>query len=349
MSASNRALILKLVSDCVADGTRQSKACDVIGISERRLQRWILSDGQEDQRRGPKAEPANKLSLAERTHIVAVATSKDYRDMSPHQIIPKLADSGTYIASESSFYRVLKANALLTHRGRSKPKTFARPRAHETFAPRELFSWDITYLSTEVRGQYFYLYLFLDVFSRKIVGWDVHAEESAEHSSALLTRICIEERIDKNSVSLHSDNGSPMKGATMLVTMQRLGIMPSFSRPSVSNDNPFSEALFKTLKYCPQYPSKPFATIEEARSWVMKFVHWYNTEHLHSAISFTTPASRHNGDDSAILANRDSVYKVARQQRPDRWSGKTRSWEKIERVRLNWLKEDVRLDITSCR
>lgn len=332
---------MKLVSDSVSDGCGQGKACAAIGLSERRLQRWARLNGQEDQRQGPKTTPANKLSLAEREHLVAVASSKEYRDMSPHQIVPKLADSGQYLASESSFYRILKANSLLAHRGRSKPKSVTRPRGHEARAPRELFSWDITYLKSEVRGQYFYLYLFLDVFSRKAVGWAVHAEESADHSSSLLTTICRDEGIEKGRVSLHSDNGSPMKGATMLVTMQRLGVMPSFSRPSVSNDNPFSESLFKTLKYCPQYPSKPFVTIEDARRWVAEFIDWYNTQHLHSAIRFTTPASRHSGEDKAILATRTAVYQNAKQKNPRRWSGKTRNWNKIDIVRLNWLKENV--------
>ena len=336
---------MTLVSASVADGCAQGKACAAIGLSERRLQRWVRSQGQEDLRHGPKTAPANKLSAAERAHIVAVASSTEYCDMSPHQIVPKLADGGQYVASESSFYRVLKANALLTHRGRSKPKSVgARPRAKEATAPRELFSWDITYLRTAVQGQYYYLYLFLDVFSRKAVGWAVHAEESMEYSSSLLAQICRVENIEKGRVCLHSDNGSPMKGATMLVTMQRLGVMPSFSRPSVSNDNPFSEALFKTLKYCPQYPSQPFASLEEARCWVAEFISWYNTVHLHSAIKFTTPASRHCGDDVGILTRRDSIYKAAQLRSPNRWSGKTRNWEKVSRVRLNWLKEDVPSD-----
>ena len=174
-----------------------------------------------------------------------------------------------------------------------------------------------------MKGQYFYLYLFLDAFSRKAVGWAVHDKESTEYSSSLLTKICKNEGIQRNSVSLHSDNGSPMKGATMLVTMQRLGVMPSFSRPSVSNDNPFSEALFKTLKYCPQYPSKPFAMLEDAKKWVEMFIKWYNHDHLYSSISFTTPASRHNGNDKIILEKRDDIYKQAKLSNPKRWSGKT--------------------------
>lgn len=339
--------MLDLVSSSVADGCGQGKACAVLGISERRLQRWNLLRGQEDRRHGPTTTPANKLSVTERERIVAVANSKEYRDMSPHQIVPKLADDGQYLASESSFYRVLSASALLSHRGRSKPKSIARPRAIEAHAPRELFSWDITYLKSEVQGRFYFLYLFLDVFSRKAVGWAVHDEESAEHASSLLTTICRDEGIEKGRVSLHSDNGSPMKGATMLVTLQRLGVMPSFSRPSVSNDNPFSESLFKTLKYCPQYPSQPFATIEDARRWVAEFIHWYNTEHLHSAIRFTTPDSRHSGEDNAILAGRRNIYRDAKLKTPSRWSGKTRNWEKIDVVRLNWLKEDLTSSTTA--
>ena len=338
---------MTLVSESVAEGCAQGKACAAIGLSERRLQRWIASGGQEDGRHGPKTAPANKLSTAECDQIVAVATTKEYCDMSPHQIVPKLADSGLYVASESSFYRVLKARALLKHRGLAKPKSVARPRGREATGPRELFSWDITYLKSTLQGRYFYLYLFLDVFSRKAVGWDVHEEESMEHSSSLLTRICREEGVKRGDVCLHSDNGSPMKGATMLVTMQRLGVMPSFSRPSVSNDNPFSEGLFKTLKYCPLYPSRPFASLDEAKRWVAEFVAWYNTEHLHSAIKFTTPESRHNGDDEAILKKRDIIYKDAQKQHPSRWSGTTRNWDKIERVRLNWLKDDATSDSTA--
>ena len=340
VSAGNRALVLELVSSSVADGCGQGKACAAIGMSERRLQRWILSNGQEDQRRGPATTPANKLSPSERERIVAVANSKEYRDMSPHQIVPKLADRGRYLASESSFYRILRASALLAHRGRSKPKSVTRPRGHEALGPRQLFSWDSTYLRSEAKGRYYYLYLFLDVFSRKAVGWAVHDEESTEHASSLLMTVCREEGIEKGRVRLHSDNGSPMKGATMLVTMQRLGVMPSFSRPSVSNDNPFSESLFKTMKYCPQFPSMPFASIEDARRWVAEFIHWYNNVHLHSAIRFTTPAALHSGEDEAILAGLAAVYRDAKQTNPSRWSGRTRNWEKIDVVRLNWLKED---------
>jgi putative transposase len=199
-------------------------------------------------------------------------------------------------------------------------------------------------LKRSIRGQYFYLYMFLDVYSRKIMGWEVHDCESAEHSARLLKSICVKENILAKRLVVHSDNGSPMKGATMLITMQRLGIVPSFSRPSVSDDNPFSEALFKTLKYCPQYPSNPFESIGAARQWVSEFVEWYNNVHLHSAISFTTPSSRHAGLDTAILEKRTLVYQKARNSHPGRWSGQVRNWGKVESVRLNWLKDDPACD-----
>lgn len=340
MTATDRKQVLQLVDETVASGAKQAKACDMLGVSVKSVQRWRLRPVFDDQRRGPKTVPANKLSEEERAKLVAVATSAEFRDLSPHQIVPRLADRGEYLASESTLYRVLREEKLLAHRGKSKPRQVARPRAYEATAPCQLFSWDITYLRSQIAGQFFYLYLFLDVFSRKIVGWEVHDCESAEHSSRLLAKLCLAEGVQKNQIAVHADNGGPMKGATMLVTMQRLGVMPSFSRPSVSNDNPFSESVFKTLKYCPQYPSKPFATIENAQSWVSEFVTWYNTVHLHSAIGFTTPESRHLGDDTEILAKRDLVYLEAKQRNPNRWSGETRSWKKVERVRLNWLKEE---------
>jgi transposase InsO family protein len=273
--------------------------------------------------------------------MVAIAARPEFCNASPHQIVPRLADRGEYLASESSFYRVLKTEQLLAHRGRATPAHRARPRAYEVTAPRTLFSWDITYLLSLIRGQYFYLYLFLDVFSRKIVGAEVHAEESMAHSSRLLDTICRAEGIEPHQVSVHADNGGAMKGATMLATMQRLGVMPSFSRPSVSNDNPFSESLFRTLKYCPLYPTAPFASLDAAREWVATFIQWYNDEHLHSGIRFTTPASRHTGRDTAILHNRARVYHAAQRTHPSRWSGATRNWTKIARVTLNGVKAGV--------
>jgi putative transposase len=177
--------------------------------------------------------------------------------------------------------------------------------------------------------------LFLDIFSRKIVGWQVYEVESSELASEVMRDIGVRENIAPNQVVLHSDNGSPMKGATMLATLQTLGVMPSFSRPAVSNDNPFSESLFKTLKYRPTYPQRPFETLLAARQWVSTFARWYNEEHRHSAIRFVTPAERHAGLDRALLDKRVDVYEAAKQKHPERWSGTTRNWQPIPVVHLN--------------
>ena len=342
VTVSDRRAVLALVAEAVAQGARQHAACEMVGVAERTLHRWQCPQTAEDGRRGPRTAPRNTLSQRERDQLVAMAARPEFCNASPHQIVPRLADRGEYLASESSFYRVLKTHDLLTHRGRATPAHRARPRAYEVTMPRTLFSWDITYLLSLIRGQYFYLYLFVDVFSRKAVGAEVHAEESMAHSSRFLDTICREEGIEPHQVSVHADNGGAMKGATMLATMQRLGIVPSFSRPSVRNDNPFSESLFRTLKYCPVYPTKPFASLDAARAWVVTFLQWYHHEHLHSGIRFTTPASRHAGTDTAILHNRDRVYHAAQRTHPSRWSGATRNWTKIERVTLNGLKEGAR-------
>ena len=266
--------------------------------------------------------------------------SAKYHDKSPAQIVPLLADEGKYIASESSVYRILKKEKLLTHRQKSKPAKRKRPVELVATRPNQVYSWDITYLQSEVKGMFFFLYLFMDVYSRKIVGFTVEEEQNTDHAAKAIKDICKAEKIKKNQITLHSDNGSPMKGATMLATLQNLGVMPSFSRPSVSNDNPYSESLFKTLKYCPQYPSKPFSSVESASEWVNEFVPWYNEEHLHSGIGFVTPASRHKMEDIEQLRKRDEVYKAAKARNPSRWTADTRNWKYIDRVNLNKLNKN---------
>jgi len=340
VSTENRSQLLEMVEVAVESGCAQQKACEVVGVTPRTYQRWGLIPGSRDGRCGPLSAPANKLSPQERAEVIRISTSAEFCDKSPHQIVPALADKGEYVASESSFYRLLKGAELLKHRGKSKPRSVTRPKAYVATKPNQIYSWDITYLLSAIRGQYYYLYLFLDIFSRKIVGAEVYENESAELSSRLLVNICESEGVRPDQITLHSDNGGPMKGATMLVTMQRLGVMPSFSRPSVSNDNPYSESMFKTLKYCPQFPTKPFESIEVARDWVKAFVIWYNTEQLHSGINFVTPASKHAGNDVQILSQREKVYADAKTKNPARWSGATRNWKPIQEVKLNWLKED---------
>jgi len=229
-------------------------------IDVKTFKRWMIDIT--DKRKGPVKIPGNKLRLEEVEKVVSTCTSQRFMDLPPSQIVPLLADDGIYLASESTIYKILKARKLLEHRGKSKRKSLNRPAPLIATRPNMIYSWDITYLKSSVAGRFYYLYLFMDIYSRKIVGWRVHECESMEYSARLVEEICLREGILENQVVLHSDNGGAMKGATMLATLQRLGIIPSFSRPSVSDDNPYSESLFKTLKYCPQYPSKPFSSTD---------------------------------------------------------------------------------------
>ena len=329
-------MITKLIDDAAKAGARLERSCEVMGLSTRTLQRWC-SQGEcgFDRRFGSKTSPANKLSMAERNQVLEVANRPEHRDRSPKQIVPQLADEGVYIASESTFYRILKEEDALHHREPSRPRSHARPREHIATGPLQLWSWDITYLRSPVRGAFYHLYLVEDVWSRKIVGWAVHEEESMELSSQLIDETATRLGCERNQLVLHSDNGGPMKGATMLATLDQLGIIPSFSRPRVSDDNPYSESLFRTLKYRPEYPRGAFGSLEAARKWVAGFVAWYNTEHLHSAIGFVTPDDRHQARDKKIFAKRTRIYREARKRNPQRWSGKTRKWEHDEVVRLN--------------
>ena len=314
----------------------------MLEISPRTIERWKASESGEDGRKGPRKRPANKLSEMERKRLLQVVNSPEYRDLSPKQIVPRLADKGKYMASESTVYRVLHEEDLMAHRERSRPPVHNRPKELLATGRNQVWSWDITYLPSVVRGRFFYLYMVMDVWSRKIVGWEVHGYESMDLSSRMISRICTEMGIDEKQLRLHADNGGPMKGATMLATLQNLGVVPSFSRPSVSNDNPFSEALFRTLKYCPEYPGKPFENIDAAYDWVFVFVPWYNTEHLHSGIRFVTPDDRHFGREEEILNRRKSVYDKARRKNPERWSGETRNWNPVNTVVLNPIKRSDR-------
>lgn len=345
--AGDRQMALDLIEEAVVAGARRFKACAVLEITVRTLQRWRKALREQadlvDRRKTAAAgrPPANKLSEAERQAIVRLCNQPEYRSLAPSQIVPRLADAGTYMASESSFYRVLRKVEQVNRRGRAQlPQAASKPAGYSATAPNQVWSWDITFLAGAIRGAFYRLYMVEDIFSRKIVGWEVHEEESAGHASVLIHKSCLAEGIHEPGLVLHADNGAPMKGTTMLATLQRLGVIPSFSRPSVSDDNPYSESLFRTMKYCPAYPGRPFASLEEARRWVHTFVQWYNQEHRHSAIRFVTPNQRHSGEESGLLERREILYEAARQRHPERWSGTTRNWKPVEEVWLNPPKQN---------
>lgn len=342
IAPDQKQLVITHIDEAVRSGAREAAACEVATISPRTLRRWrkSLASGQslEDRRKASAALriPTNRLSTEEVAAVLEVCNQPEYRSLPPSQIVPQLADQERYLASESTFYRILRLTDQQHHRGRAqKRQVVAAPKSWCATGPLRTWSWDITYLASAVRGEFYRLYLILDVYSRAIMGWEVHAEESAEHASELVRKACLKHGVHQSGLVLHSDNGSPMKGSTMLSTLQRLGVVPSFSRPSVSNDNPYSESLFRTLKYTPAYPSKPFDSLDAARQWVQTFVTWYNESHRHSALKFVTPMQRHRGEDVAILAERKRIYEAAKASRPERWTGETRDWNPVGDVWLN--------------
>jgi len=338
-STADRMTVIELVSEAKREGAREIKACQEIGISLRTLQRWRKEEGLKGDKRPTckRPTPKNKLAKEEETQILEVINEPKYQSMPPSQIVPALADAGVYIASESTMYRVMREAKQQNHRGQTK-KSVSKPKAtHCATTPNSVWSWDITYLSGPIKGIFLYLYMIMDIFSRKIVGWEVWEEENTENASHLIRRSVMAEKLirQKEPLVLHSDNGSPMKGATMLETLYQLGITPSRSRPGVSNDNPYSESLFKTCKYTQNYPTKAFKTLDEARTWVKGFVYHYNYEHHHSGIKFLTPNQRHSGEGKKILERRQQVYKAAKENHPERWSRKTRDWTLEDKVWLN--------------
>lgn len=330
-----------LIEEAVQNGAKQRLACELVGISARTYQRWNQGEKLSEDRRIYNDAPIhNKLSDAVRQEILRVINQPEYNTLTPYQIVPTLLDLGQYIASESTFYRVMREHNQLKHRGKETAGQRKKPQPLKAAGPNEIYSWDITYLLSPVKGQYYYLYMVMDIYSRKIVGWQVHDCESGSHAADLIEDIAHREKIDKNQLVIHSDNGSPMKGATLRAKMIDLEITPSYSRPRVSNDNPYSESLFKTVKYHYTFPENPFASLNKARIWVEKFVLWYNDEHQHSAIKFVTPNQRHNGLDKIILENRKKVIEQARRDHPERWNGrKARNLTPIKVVYLNPGKE----------
>ena len=334
-----RRMMIQDIGTARAQGARLEPACEVVGISLRTYRRWTQG-GQVQADGRPQAvrpSPSHRLSEAERAEVLRVCSDPRFASLPPSQIVPRLADEGLYLASESSFYRVLHAAGQQQHRGRAEAPTRKAPTSHEATGPNQVWCWDITYLPSGIRGLYFYLYLILDLYSRKIVGWEVHPTESGEHAASLLRRTALSETIQtwRTPLVLHSDNGSPMKSATLLATLQWLGVTPSHSRPRVSNDNAYAESVFRTCKYRPQYPTEGFATLEQARAWVMRFVAWYNTEHRHSGLNFVTPQQRHTAQAKDIMKQRIEVYEQARARNPQRWSGAIRNWSLPASVWLN--------------
>lgn len=336
ISTQDRQRAVALIDEAVSQGARKQAACRELGLDIRTHQRWHCEGRLRGDARpqAARAVPANKLSAQERAEVLKVANEPRFADLPPTQIVPRLADEGRYVASESSFYRILREHKQLAHRGRARAAVYREPPRRCAKAPNQLWCWDITYLPTSVRGTFYFLYLMLDVYSRKIVAHEVHAEESGQHAARLIERAVLREGVAGQSLVIHQDNGSVMKGSTFTAKLQQLGIDASFNRPGVSDDNAYVESLFRTCKYRPDYPGV-FSSLEQAQRWALSFTHWYNHIHKHRNLKFVSPAQRHSGADRAIFAARAAVYEEARRRHPARWSRSTRDWSLADEVWLN--------------
>ena len=342
ISKADRQEVIMLINEARKSGARLEPACEVVGISIRTYQRWVKQGPDTADKRptiNKRKAPANKLSQKEKGQVIEVCNSPKFVDLTPAQIVPKLADEGIYIASESTMYRILKEEKLNAQRVPVKNANKGVLTTHIATGPNQVWTWDITWLLGPVLGFYYKLYMIVDIFSRFIVGWEIHEKELTIHAKRLIKKTTFKHGKYGEVLVLHSDNGSIQKAQDFQSLLAKLGITKSYSRPRVSNDNAFSEALFKTLKYTKDFPINGFATIDDARKWVAGFVELYNNEFLHSGIKFVTPYQRHYGLDKDILAKRDLVYKAARAKTPERWSKKTRNWTWIDQVALNPTKE----------
>ena len=329
---SERAAILEQVAEAVADGARRKAAAGILGVNLRTLQRWER-DLRNDGRAANRFVRTNALSPRERSEVIAVACSPEFRDLSPNQIVPILAENGRYLASESTFYRVLRSAGLLRHRSRARAPERSRPDEFVADRPNQVWSWDITPLRSLVRGVFFRLYLIIDIWDRSVVGWEIHADELGSHAADLLNETCMRADVRAGELVVHQDNGAPMISWEFLSALGSWG-RPSYSRPGVCDDNPYSESMFRTLKYRPGYP-RAFKTIDDARAWVAEFVDWYNNHHRHSAIGYVTPMQRRHGRDHDVLDVRRATYAAAHAEHPERWSRKPRKWDRPELVSLN--------------
>lgn len=282
--------------------TRQARPVD---LSEQ-------TEADKPSKRSPRA-----LTEAERDHILALVNAERFADCSPREIYATLLDEGVYLCSWSTIYRLLRQNGQNVRRRERAHRPYQRPELLAT-APRQLWSWDITKLKGPQTWTYFYLYVILDVFSRYVVGWMIAPRESAELAETLIAETCYREQIGREQLTIHADRGSSMTSKCVSQLLVDLGVRRTHSRPHVSNDNPFSEAQFKTTKYHPSTPER-FGSLEDARAWATRFFEWYNHEHHHSGLGLLTPAAVHDGRADQVLLARGQVLMTAYQAHPERF------------------------------
>lgn len=308
-------------------------ACAALGVARPTFyrRRRPATTGQ----RQPRPKPARALSEAERSEVLDVLCSPRFADRAPAEVYATLLDEGVYLCSERTMYRILgerravrERRAQRSHPNHPKPEVVAR-------APNEAWSWDVTRLLGPKKGQYLYLYVILDIFSRYVTGWMVAERETAGLAGRLIEESCLGQGVRPDALTLHSDRGAPMTANCTAQLLADLGVAQSLGRPRVSNDNPYSEAQFKTVKYHPGFPGR-FADVEEAKAFCRSFFTWYNTEHRHGGIGLLTPEQVHLGSAPEVIRRRQEVLAAAYAARPERFvAGPPRAAELPEEVWIN--------------
>jgi putative transposase len=340
MSREDKQEILDFVNFYIVLGiVRLETLCRYMGVSARTIQRWNKT-GIDDRRKGAEKKVPRAFTGAERKYIYKTACSDEYKDMNPHEIYNSLLDKGIYIGSESTFYRILREYKALEHRTECRGGT-SKNKPDELTATEKNKVWmrDITRLRTDVKGIYHYAYVIEDLFGRSVVSRAIYENESDEHAKELFKNACEKEHAHPDFV--HSDNGGAMKGITLVAFYYKLGIVPGFSRPRVSDDNPYIESFFKTLKYKCGYP-KFFTSLDHARTWFSDFIDWYNNRHMHSGLQYITPMQKRTGEYIPIFNNRNMVIRDARAAHPERWGKRpARKYEIRTAEVLNPAKKDA--------
>jgi putative transposase len=290
-------------------------ACEALGVPRASIYRCRQ---RALRRRVPRPKPSRALSAVERQRVLAVLHQERFVDKAPAEIAAILLDEGVYHCSVRTMYRVLHDNReVRERRNQRRHPTYVRPE-HLATGPNQVWSWDITKLRGPGKGIYFNLYVVLDIYSRYVVGWLVAERESGDIAEELIRATCEKEQIGRDQLTIHSDRGSPMKSQPVGYLYAELGITRTFSRPQVSNDNPYSESQFKTLKYRPEFPDR-FGSVQHARSFGRRFFSWYNTEHRHSGIAMLTPEDVHRGRAARVLEHRREVLERAYAAHPERF------------------------------
>lgn len=324
---------LKLIDQAVSDGACRPKACNALDIDVRTYYRWKKAS-KGDQRKGAQKAIPRKLPIEDEKEILEICCNSKNKDKTPYDIyFTVLEEKERHIASIRTIYRILKKYGKIHHRGKQKPrKNKTRPPEVVATGPNQVWTWDITWLATEVKGIFLYAYKIIDIWDKSLVGWEIHDREDELLALDLFKRLKL--KYNLKGIHLHSDNGHPMKGMSLLAFLYSMGVSVSRSRPRVSNDNPFIESYFKTMKYSVCYPGH-FKDINHARAWMADFVNWYNTEHRHSGINFATPHQMRTGEYKVLFQKRNKAIQEAYEKNPARWSKPPKQWDTSHTVYLN--------------